>query len=238
MDITEDATATGQAHAVARCADALLGALDGVATTPAWSMTAAEQREALVALTTAQARLTELRLRVLAAAEKNDVGAGTAASSAAAWLAHRTKETRARTGSDLRLAEHLDTSFETTRAALARGRLNEEQARVIVRAVLDRRKVNADRGARMPRRPGRAVHAKAADLGRRLFGADRPGRGRRAGGQKLEDEERRPECPVLLRDNGDGSARGGFKLPALHAQMLQKALHAPTSPRRIGPKAG
>lgn len=243
MDIPEDAPATGQAHAVARCADALLGALDGVATTPAWSMTAAEQREALVALTAAQARLTELRLRVLAAAEKNDVGADTAASSAAAWLAHRTKETRARTGSDLRLAEHLDSAFETTRAALARGRLNEEQARVIVRAVLDLpdRVPAHDRGRAEAHLVAQAEHfdAKALRiLGRRLFEVIDPDAADEQEGKKLEDEEReaRRAARFSLRDNGDGSCTGSFKLPALHARMLQKALHALTSPRRIGPE--
>lgn len=48
--------------------------LDGLAGSPAWAMTPDEQAEALVELSVAQARLAELRLRVLAAADRNQVG--------------------------------------------------------------------------------------------------------------------------------------------------------------------
>jgi hypothetical protein len=37
-----------------------------------------------------------------------------------------------------------------------------------------------------------------------------------------------------VRDNGDGTSDGRFRLPTLHAHLLKKALEALTSPRRIG----
>ena len=37
-----------------------------------------------------------------------------------------------------------------------------------------------------------------------------------------------------MRDNGDGTADGRFRLPTLHAALLKKALEALTSPRRLG----
>ena len=37
-----------------------------------------------------------------------------------------------------------------------------------------------------------------------------------------------------VRDNGDGTSDGKFKLPTLHADLFKKALEALTAPRRIG----
>jgi hypothetical protein len=48
---------------------------------------AGEQFETLVGLRTQRARLVELELRVLVAADRNQVGAETGATSTAAWLA-------------------------------------------------------------------------------------------------------------------------------------------------------
>src|SRR3954451_15574373 len=95
--------------------------LDGLADCAAWSMTAEEQRAALLALSRAEARISELRLRVLAAADRNDIAASTAATSTAAWLAFHTRANRSNAHADLRLARALDTAFPQTRAALAAG---------------------------------------------------------------------------------------------------------------------
>jgi len=37
-----------------------------------------------------------------------------------------------------------------------------------------------------------------------------------------------------MRDNGDGTVEGRFRLPVLHAELLKKALETLTSPRRLG----
>jgi hypothetical protein len=37
-----------------------------------------------------------------------------------------------------------------------------------------------------------------------------------------------------LRDNGDGTVDGRFRLPTMHAEVLKKALEELTAPRRIG----
>src|SRR5680860_778273 len=138
MTSTAAAYDTGAAaHPIVRCSGRVVDAIAAVAGTPAWSMTPAEQRTALVDLTRAQARLCELRLRVLASGDNNSIGADTGASSAASWLAHATRQTRTNAAADVRLAAQLDKNFEATRTALAAGLLNEDQARVIIYAIND-----------------------------------------------------------------------------------------------------
>ena len=78
-----------------RFVTSLADALDGLKSTPAWSMTPDEQRHALVELRKQQNRLRELELRVLEAADRNDIGAPSGATSTPAWFAHETKTTRA-----------------------------------------------------------------------------------------------------------------------------------------------
>src|SRR5215211_79167 len=96
-------------------------------------MTPAEQRTGLVALARAEARIGELRLRVLAAADRADIAAQSAATSTGAWLGEHTRTTRttrSQAHADLHLAQAL-----ATRGALAAGALNPTHARVIVRAL-------------------------------------------------------------------------------------------------------
>src|SRR4051794_4862356 len=122
-------------HPVAQFAARVHDVLDGLLDAPAWSMTPDEQRTSLLQLARAEARIAELRLRVLAGADRNDVADRTGASSTAAWLAHETRQDRPAAHADLRLALALDGGFTATRDALAGGRVDLAQARVIVRAV-------------------------------------------------------------------------------------------------------
>ena len=122
-------------HAVVRFTGSLHAALDRLTDTPTWSMTTAEQRDALVGLAAAQARLEELRLRVLVAADRDGAGPEVGATSIPAWVAAQTRSTRPAAFADLHLAAALDDGFDATRQALAAGRVNTAQARVIVAAV-------------------------------------------------------------------------------------------------------
>ena len=75
MTSTAAAYDTGAAsHPIAHCSGRVVDAIAAVAGTPAWSMTPNEQRTALVDLTRAQARLCELRLRVLASGGERGPG--------------------------------------------------------------------------------------------------------------------------------------------------------------------
>jgi len=235
---------TGQAHPIGWFAVRVNDVLDELADAPAWSMTAEEQRGALLRLTQAQARVAELRFRVLAAGDDNDIGKETAASCTAAWLAHQTRQERPRANGDVKLAAALATGFETTRRALAGGGVNEEQARVIVAAVEALPKTVAAHDRR--RAEGHLVEL-AADydakslkgFGGRIFEVIDPEAADSVEGQRLAAEERNAARKAYLKmfDNGDGTVAGKFKISVLHAAMLTTMLHAYASPRRTGSQA-
>src|SRR5690242_13085920 len=116
--------------AVARVHDEL----DVVADSSVWSTDASETAATLVSLSRAMAKLTELQARIAAHADDLHIGAEVAASSAANWFAHETKQTRAETNRTVRLGHDLE-AHPRTREALANGAVCEEQARVIIQAV-------------------------------------------------------------------------------------------------------
>jgi hypothetical protein len=122
-------------HVVAAFSARLHEVLDGLLEAPVWSMSAAEQRTVLVELSRAESRICQLRLRVVAAADRADAVADSGATSTAAWLAHRTRQLRSSAHADVRLARLLDDTYAATRDAWARGLVDAGQARVIVAAV-------------------------------------------------------------------------------------------------------
>jgi hypothetical protein len=95
--------------------------LDRLASAPVWAMSVPEQRAALVALGRAEARLVDLRLRVLAQADRDDIAADSAASGTAAWVAQHTRQGRGAADADLRLAVSLESGHPCTRAAFGCG---------------------------------------------------------------------------------------------------------------------
>jgi hypothetical protein len=229
---------------VHRFGGAALAALDRVAASPAWAMTVEEQAEALVELTRLQARVSELRLRVLASADRNEIGAKDGFTGSAAWLRAQTMETRARTNRDLRGAVVLDQPrFAVTREAFAAGRLTEDQVRVIVAAVenLPVGEVTDEQRAAAQRHlvALAAEHdaKELAKLAKRLFEVLAPEEADRREGEALEREEQRARerARFAMRDNGDGTVSGWFKLPTLQGQMLGKAVQAFAAPRRTNP---
>jgi len=160
-------------HVIGRFARRAHELLDSLVDAPAGSMTPTEAADAVTELTRLCDRVTELRLRVLAAADTLEVGA-TGCTSTPAWLAARTQVTRPQAHADLRLALELERSFEATRTALAAGDLHEDQARVIVHAIGELPDEVGDQDRRRAEahllRLARVHDAKALrGLGRRLF---------------------------------------------------------------------
>jgi hypothetical protein len=225
-------------------ARALDDAFDRVSETPAWSMSAEEQRETLRVLQRVESRLTELQLRVLTSADRNEAGADSGATSTASWLAHETRRTRAHCARQVRLATVLDEQFEATRRALGEGRVDQEQAAVIVDAVNRLTDAHDDLPPDISQKAeahlldlaGRFDAAALRRLGKRLFEVVCPEAADRAEGERLAREEERARrlAALSMHDNGDGTVEGRFKLPVLHAELLKKALQALTSPRRLG----
>ena len=220
----------------------LHASLDALAEVPAWSASRGEQRTALVELARAKARLEELWLRLLAAGDRNDVAADSAATSTAAWLAARDTSPPRRRAADVRLAAGLDDDRAATREALARGDLDLEQARVVVArcgrcprrpSPRTRRVPGAGRGhAAGPRADAR--RAVAAALGRHILHVLDPEAADRRLGQQLEREERAAARATFLElhDNGDGTHGGRLRIPGFHAAALTKMLDAIANPAR------
>ena len=227
-----------------RFTTSLSRALDRLAQVPTWSMTPAEQREALVALHQQQSRLKELELRVLLQADRDDVGADSGAVSGPAWFAHATRTTSVSRHRDLHLAAKLDDRFGATRAAFAVGAIDAEQAHVITDAVerLTEEWDDLPRGTAHRAEAHMIDQATAFDapalrrLGKRLFEVVCPEAADVAEGAMLAKEESRARALAhfSVRDHGDGTSEGRFRLPTLHAHLLKKALEALTRPRRIG----
>ena len=213
--------------------------LDQVTEAPVWSLSADEHRSLLVELTRARARLDALRLAVLASADAVDVAAETAASSTAAWLAHATRTDRRVARAEVRLAVALaDPGFALTAAALAAGRVDTAQAAAIVRSVtaLPATVEAADRARAQAHLVGLAADHDAsalAVLGRRVFEVIDPEAADVEDGRRLVVEERAAarRSYLWLRDNGDGTSTGRFKIPSLHATALSRLLSAFTNPR-------
>jgi len=239
---TTDRDGGSPAHPIAWFAERAHAALDTLAETPAWSMPMMDKKHTLLELTRMVDRITELQLRVLASADNDDVGADDAASSTAAWHAHRTKTDRRRSHELVRLAHQLDTGFDPTRRALACGHVNEAQARVIVQAInaLPDNIPETDRLLAETHLVGLAAEndAKALKvLGMHLLEVLSPDEADRLLEERLAAEEREAARKTWMKlfDNGDGTFSGRFQIPALHAAMLRKAVQALVSPARVGP---
>ncbi|MBA2953248.1 DUF222 domain-containing protein [Nocardioides sp. MAH-18] len=207
--------------------------LDAVAGASVWSMDASETAATLVALDRAEAKLAELKARVAAHADDLHVGQDVAASSAANWLAHQTKQTRAETDRTVRLGHDLE-QHPLTRDALAAGDVCVDQARVIVQAV-DRLPAEA-RSRAEQHLLAEAQHHDAKTLrvlGRRLYEVIDPDAADADEAALLEREEAAAmkACRLTLHDDGHGTTHLRGQIPTFHGAALRKMLAAITAPK-------
>ena len=211
--------------------------LDTVADAPVWSMDPVETAQTLVALERARARLVELEARVGAHADEIGLGQDVGASSAANWLAHQTKATRAATHGTVRLGRSLE-QHAAPRDALAAGEVLAEQARVILRWV-DRLPADLDdqlRGKAEAHLLEQARHhdAKALNrLGKHLFEVIAPEEAdaREAALLAKEEAAAAKATRLSLWDDGQGRTHGTFTIPTYHGAALKKMLSAITAPK-------
>ncbi len=227
-------------HAVVRFVASLSGALDGLAGTPLWSMTPEEERTVLVELRRQRARLEELELRLLVQADRDGVGADSGATSTPAWLAHATKTTTTSRHRDLHLAKKLDETFDGDPGGVG-GRADRRGEGTDHRRTRWRHSPRSTTTCRPGpgRRPRRtwstrrrpSTPRRCGQLGKRLFEVVCPEAADAAEGTRLAKEEAKARALAhfSVRDHGDGTSEGRFKLPTLHADLLKKALEALTS---------
>ena len=211
--------------------------LDSVADASVWSMDAAETAQTLTALARAEAKLVELKARVAAHADDLHLGGDTGASSAAAWLAHQTKTTRAAAGGAVRLGRDLE-AHPATRDALAKGELHVEQARVVIRWV-DRLPDTVPAEKVVEAEAHLLGLAREHDatvlnqMGKHLFEVIAPDQADAHEAALLEREEAAAAkaCMLTMHDDGQGVTRGSFAIPTLHGAGLRKMLQAITAPK-------
>lgn len=241
-------------HPLVAFAEDLEALLGEVVQSPAWTLSPGDLRDLLPRLTRLRARLVEVELRVAREADRASVGDDVGATNTPAWWAHVTGQRVPAAHGLTRLAESLDDpAHQATRDALAAGRVNLDQARVILDAV-EALPVD-DLG------PALVADAEAHLVGLAdLDGALRldPKALRIAGAKVLEvlapdlaeEHERRAldaaerraaaTASFTMRPDGHGSMIGKFKIPTLHGQILAKHLNALTAPRHqrsTGPSA-
>ena len=123
-------------HPVLAVDEQISAALTRASSAPVWSMTPAEQLEALRTFARIGAQAESLRLQVLAEAERSGAVVASGASTAADWVAVETRQERREARCDLKLAQALE-KHPVLEATLAAGDAKAAQARVIV-AALDR----------------------------------------------------------------------------------------------------
>jgi hypothetical protein len=228
-------------HPVLDCLGRLDAALDDVGDVQPVFMTTEDKREALTEVARAEARLGELRLRVLAAAD--EVGDESGARDAAAWVSAATRADPRTAMADRHLAKAIE-SRPLVSAGMRQGAVSMAQARVVV-AGLDALPGDLD--------PQVVVDAEATLVGhcatfrpfelrrlaRRILDVVAPDIAEAEEGKRLEAEERRAREKASLRfkDLGDGTSRIHGRVPTSVRQRLETYLQSYASPRRRSAEA-
>ncbi len=229
-------------HPVSAVVVSVRAELGSVTGTPVWSMSSEELGSTLVEVTRLLAQVAQLQLRLLAQAERVEVGVSVGATSAANWLAHETRTTRPAVHRAARLATALE-GHPDVDAALATAELTVDQAQVIVDAVDDLPTdlvdlVDPDVVAKAETfllDQARDHDARALRiLGRRLLEVLDPDAADAEEARRLEAEEAdaRAAASFTMADDGHGSCHGRFTIPSLHGSILRKHLLALTTPQR------
>lgn len=226
------------AHPVLDAVAALDEALKAVADVNPTFMPTADKAEALRAIARTDARLAELRMRILADAD--DVAEQEGAADAAEWVATRTHQRRQDARADLSLAIALDRR-PVLAAALRAGETTVGQARVIARA-LDA--LPADVPAETVDRAEEVLVAHAASfgpdalgrLGRRILEVVAPETAEEVEGRRLAELEADAADRIrfAMRRMGDGTTTLHGRLPDAVADRFATYLEAYTNPRKEG----
>jgi hypothetical protein len=231
-------------HQVASATARMRAVADGVAGASVWSMDATETAATLVELTRLKAQVGELEARVGAHADGLQIGSEVGATSAANWLAHQTRLTRAAAAGVVRFGYDLDT-HDRVRDALAAGDLRVDQARVIIRAVAAlpddlAPDLVAHAEAHLVAQ-GREWDAKALKrLGDRILDVIDPELADQHEADLLEKEEAKAAqaCRLTMIDDGHSKTYGRFTLPTAQAAMLKKYLLALAAPKHVAATEG
>ena len=186
-------------------------------------------------------RMEAIKLRLIAAADRDGVAADSGLASTGAWVARQVNADQAGAARAVRLATALDHPSSVAGPAVADGSISTEHAAVVVRAVESlpsglsdaqrrtvehslvekARSLSPDALRRAARRAVAAVEPdeEAVDAHEDALVAD-------------EEERARQRTKLTLHDNADGTVTGHFTVPSLHGHLLRKVLDTMTAPRR------
>ena len=219
-------------HLVDRGVAVIAGALTDLDEVSLLGLDQAATAASLVEIAAAEARLGELKHRVLAHASQVRVEEATGAATTATWLARATRTTVRSSRRAVHLAAALE-SYERLREGYAAGAVNTEQAEVIARALdaLPTDIPNTVKAAAEQRLVDLAAQHDACDLrvlGDRVLDVVAPAVADAHEAARLEAEERAAARRTMLTmtPDGQGSVHGRFTVPELHAGMLRKQLLA------------
>ncbi|MFN8193355.1 MAG: DUF222 domain-containing protein [Nocardioidaceae bacterium] len=184
-------------------------------------------------------RLSGVKLRLVAAADKARVASAAGLSGTSAWLSVHTRATGASAAGQVALAGAL-ASLPATDAALAEGSLSAEHAGVIAAATAQLPAgLDPDQRAKVEQRL--VTQAETLDVAalrkkarRALEAVASQVETDRHHDQVLHDEEtlQRARTRLTLHDNPDGTLTGHFTIPALAGAILKKTIQQLASPRR------
>lgn len=230
-----------RAPVVTGLVDAASQAIDEAAAVPVGSLTHGEIPATLTRLAQLEAKVAAMKLEVLAEADARRVAEEAAAARTDAWAAGLTGSTAAVMRGGIWLAKLLRERYHHTREAFARGRINEAQARVIVRAsedlpgqVTDEERAAAEAG--LVAKAAAGMHAKnLRRAARRMLDKIRDDLADQHEADSTGRDESRAERETWLGlwDNGDGTYSGKFTIPELHGRLLATFLERLTAPRRL-----
>lgn len=223
-------------HPIRACVTEIGSALDLVAEAQPLYLSTGEKADTLRELAKVEARLAELRLRVLASA--GDVADAEGSRDVAAWWSHHTLSEPDAARADDRLAHALDQRRTQLAAALASGRCSVAQARVIVRALDELpdhvgQEIVASAEATLVAYAEHFRPSELRRLGRRILDIVAPEIADAEEARRLADLERHADrkTRLSLRPLGDGTTRLSGLLPDVAAHRLKTYLEAFASPR-------
>ena len=227
-------------HPILQAAADIDAVLKQVADVNPTFMSTDEKAAGLRELSAVEARVAELRLRVLA--DAGDVAELTAAHDVDEWVAVQTRGRFEEARADLVLARALDRRYAVVAAGLRDGAVNLAQARVITRA-LDDLPQEAPADVVALAETTLVGHAawfgprQLARLGRRILDVVAPEIADAAEARRLAalEAEAHRRTRLSLRRVGDGTTRLSGLLPDAAATRLATYLQAFTSPRQPGP---
>ncbi len=187
------------------------------------------------------ARMESVKLSMVAAADRAQVGTESGMTGTSAWLATHTRSGGGKAAAEVALATALDSSLPLTKEALSDGLVSTAHAAVIAGTASrlpesltdsERTRIESSLVAQARRmNPGRLRRAAR----RALLVAERSAAEAEAHEDaELRAEEARAEAQARLtmHDNGDGTVTGRFTVPALAGAILRKTIQQIASPRR------